>query len=272
MIDDIRAGIIGNVYMAKCWYANRRGPVYLKDGTVPSWLDWELWQGPVQRRPYREGLVHYNWHWTRHYGTGEGPMNASHEVDIARWGLGVEFPARVQSMGGRYAYKDDLEWPDTQIFTVEFPENKLIVWEGRSCNGYRVDGADRGTTFYGENGTIVNPGGNSYTVYDKADKIIKQFDDEIDSKETTNTVSAGVNLDKMHVANFLDCIRSGKTPNCTSETGHRSTLLTQLANIALLTRQTLEIDTANGHILNNAEAQKYWSKEYEKGWEPQQYI
>jgi predicted dehydrogenase len=89
MIGDIHAGIIGNVYMAKTWYANRRGPVYFKDGTVPSWLDYELWQGPAPRRPYKEGLVHYNWHWTRHWGTGESPMNASHEMDIAHWGLGV---------------------------------------------------------------------------------------------------------------------------------------------------------------------------------------
>ena len=268
MVADIRSGIIGNVYMAKTWYANRRGPTYFKDGEVPSWLDWELWQGPAPRRPYREGYVHYNWHWTRHWGTGEGPMNASHEVDIARWGLGVEFPVRVSSMGGRHHYKDDWEWPDTQIFTLEFPENKMIVWEGRSCNGFKVDGSERGTMFYGDNGTIANLGGNSYTVYDKAGKVVKEFDDETDSKDMTNTVSAGANLDQMHIVNFLNSVREGKTPACDSEIGHRSTLLTQLANIALLTQQTIEIDPKNGNILNNPAAQKFWSKEYEKGWEP----
>ena len=143
----------------------------------------------------------------------------------------------------------------------------MIVWEGRSCNGFTVNGADRGTMFYGDNGTIANLGGNSYTVYDKMGQVIKEFDDKADSGDTTNTVSPSVILDQMHIANFLDCIRNGKTPTCDSEAGHRSTLLTQLANIALLTQQTLEIDQKNGHIINNPEAQKLWGREYEKGWE-----
>ena len=269
MVADIRSGIIGNVYMAKTWYANARGELHFKENApIPSWLDYELWQGPVPRRPYKEGLVHYNWHWTWHYGTGEAPANAVHEIDVARWGLGVEFPIRVSSMGGRYTYKDDWETPDTQMITMEFPDNKLIVWEGRSHNKFLVNGADRGSIFYGDNGSIINPGGNSYTVYDKMNNIIKEYDDMTDSKDTTNTASAGVNLDKVHVANFLDCLRNGGSPTCECEIGHRSTVLTHLGNIALRTQQELKIDPKNGHILNNKEAQKLWGREYEKGWEP----
>jgi hypothetical protein len=171
-------------------------------------------------------------------------------------------------MGGRYSFKDDNEWPDTQIFSLEFPENKLIVWEGRSCNGFKSDGADRGTVFYGDNGTIINPGGNSYTVYDKMGKVIKESKDSSDSTDTTNTASPGVNLDQMHISNFLNSIREEKSPTWDCETGHSSTLLTQIANIALLTKQTLEIDPKNGHILNNPAAQQLWGREYEKGWEP----
>jgi hypothetical protein len=72
----------------------------------------------------------------------------------------------------------------------------------------------------------------------------------------------------MHVANFLDCIRTGNTPTAECEIGHRSTLLVQLGNISWRTKQTLDIDTKNGHILNNREAQSLWGREYEKGWEP----
>jgi predicted dehydrogenase len=268
MVADIRAGMIGNVYMAKTWYARSRGASYYKDAAVPSWLDWELWQGPAPRRPYKEGLVHYDWHWLWHWGTGEALNNGTHEVDVARWGLDVEFPIRVSSQGGRYAFKDDWETPDTQSISIEFPENKLITWEGRSFSSFNVNGADRGVVFYGDNGSIINPGGNSYTVYDKANKVIKDSKDATDSKDTTNTVSAGENLDQMHVANFLDCIRTGKMPTADCEIGHRSTLLVQLGNIAWRTGQTLEIDPKNGHILKNKEAQKLWGREYAKGWEP----
>ena len=268
LVDDIRSGIIGNVYMAKTWYTNDRGPTYLKDASVPAWLDYELWQGPTPRKPYQDGLIHYNWHWRWHWGTGEALNNGTHEVDVARWGLGVEFPTRVSSLGGRYAFKDDWETPDTQTISVEFPENKLILWESRSCNRYRTEGSDRGVLFYGENGTIYNPGGNSYTIFDKKNKVIKEFKDSTDSNDTTNTVSAGADLDAMHIANFLDSIRAEKAPTAECEIGHRSTLLVQLGNISWRTHQTLNIDPKNGHILNNPEAQKYWAREYEKGWEP----
>ena len=268
MIKDIQSGMIGNAYMAKTWYTNARGPMTLKDAQVPSWLDYDLWQGPAPRKPFQEGLIHYNWHWRWHWGTGEALNNGTHEVDVARWGLGVEFPSRVSSLGGRYSFKDDWETPDTQTISIEFPENKMIFWESRSCNNFKVDGADRGVVFYGDNGTIVNPGGNSYIVYDRRGREIKNSKDETDSKDTTNTVSAGANLDEMHIINFLECVRSKKMPNADCETGHKSTLLVQLGNISWLTKQTLEIDPKNGHILNNPAAQKFWGREYEKGWEP----
>jgi len=268
MIKDIQSGIIGNVCMAKTWYARKRGPSYYKDAPVPSWLDFDLWQGPAPRRSYKSGIVHYDWHWLWHWGTGEALNNGTHEVDVARWGLGVEFPSRISSLGGRYAFKDDWETPDTQNISIEFPENKLITWEGRSFSGFNVNNADRGVVFYGDNGSIINPGGNSYTVYDKDNKVIKDSKDATDSRDTTNTVSAGGNLDEMHIANFLDCVRTGKMPTADCEIGHRSTLLVQLGNISWRTKQTLEIDPKNGHILNNPAAQQLWKRDYERGWEP----
>jgi predicted dehydrogenase len=267
LIADIHSGLIGNVYMAKTWYTNGRGPLHLKDGTAPSWLDYDLWQGPAPRKPYRDGLIHYNWHWRWHWGTGEALNNGTHEVDIARWGLGVDFPVRVSSAGGRYVYDDDWETPDTQTISMEFPENKMIVWESRSRGEFKVEGADRGVLFYGDKGTVFIPGGNSYKVYDASGNVVRDFVDDTDSQDTTNTVSAGANLDEMHIGNFLDCIRTGKTPNADCHAGHRSTLLVQLGNIAWRTKQTLDIDPSNGHILTPG-AQQYWSREYEPGWEP----
>ena len=269
MMADIRSGIIGNAYMAKTWYTNRRGPSTYKDGPVPSWLDWELWQGPAPRVPYKEGYVHYDWHWKWHWGTGEALNNGTHEVDVARWGLGVEFPTKVASIGGRYAFDDEWETPDTQSITLDFPEKKMILWESRSCNNYRVEGADRGVIFYGTNGTIVNPGGNSYTVYDNRGQKVKEYKDGTDVTDTTNPVSgSGDRLDEMHIANFLNSIREGKTPSAEIEIGYRSTLLVQLGNVAWRSGQTLNIDPKNGHILNPGLQQQYWAREYEKGWEP----
>jgi len=139
---------------------------------------------------------------------------------------------------------------------------------GRSCNVFRVEGADCCVLFYSTNGTIINPGVTYYTVYNNRREKIKDSRDATDSTDMTNPVSSGGNLDQMHVANFLDCIRQGKTPAAECEIGHRSTLLVQLGNIAWRSGQTLNIDPKNGHILNPGIHQQYWAREYEKGWEP----
>src|SRR5690606_41532852 len=74
-------------YFGKGWYANNRPSIGIgKKAPVPSWLDYELWQGPVTRKPYKDNLVHYNWHWFWHYGQGELPGNGIHILDLLRWG------------------------------------------------------------------------------------------------------------------------------------------------------------------------------------------
>ncbi|MDD6210948.1 MAG: Gfo/Idh/MocA family oxidoreductase [Bacteroidales bacterium] len=268
MIRDLRSGIIGKPYMAKCWYANGRGPTFLSPGPVPDWLDYDLWQGPAPRMPYQNNLIHYNWHWFWHWGTGEALNNGTHEVDVARWGLNVDFPERVTSAGGRYCFNDDWETPDTQTLSAEFPDKKMITWEGKSCNKYKTEGSDRGVIFYGEKGTVYYPGANSYTIYDSEGKIIKSEKDNTDSKETNNTVSAGGNLDEMHVCNFLDSLRGDAVITASPDDLFKSTLIVQLGNIAWRTGDTLNIDSRTGHILNNAKAEALWSRSYEPGWEP----
>lgn len=92
-------------------------------------------------------MIHYNWHWFWHWGTGEALNNGTHMVDLARWGLQVEYPTKVSSSGGRYRYKDDWETPDTQMINLEFDNNSLISWEGRSCNGKSVEVNSVGVIF-----------------------------------------------------------------------------------------------------------------------------
>ncbi|MBO9591329.1 MAG: Gfo/Idh/MocA family oxidoreductase [Niabella sp.] len=268
-IEQLHKGIIGRVYMAKTWYTNTRKTNFLKPAAVPSWLDYDLWQGPAPRMPYKDGLIHYNWHWFWHWGTGEALNNGTHEVDVARWGLGVDFPVRVSSMGGRYHYKDDWETPDTQVVTLEYPGSVMLVWENRSSNGRKIEGSDRGIIFYGENGSL-DTGGDAYKVYDNNGKLVKEVksgsaEEPMDGR---NTASPSLGLDNLHVADFLGAIRENRRPNCDVETGYKSTVAMQLGNISWRVGRDIKIDPKNGHILNDAEAQKLWKRTYQNGWEP----
>lgn len=266
-VKDVQDGIIGKAYMGKAWYANNRKPIgFGKKVPVPSTLDFDLWQGPAPRRDYQDNLVHYNWHWFWHWGTSETCNNGTHEIDCCRWFLGAEFPTKITSAGGRYAYKDDWETPDTQVASFEFGDDKVISWEGRSCNNFPVEGAGRGFTIYAEKGTLVNYGGADYKLFDYDNKLIKHVKSDV-TAEAGNTVSSTGNLDFYHFNNFIDSIRGEAKLTSPIDEGHKSVLLCHLASIAQRTGKTLYCDPSNGHI-KDADAMKLWRREYEKGWEP----
>lgn len=267
-IKEVHDGAIGRAYMARTWYANNRASIGVgKKTPVPSWLNYDLWQGPAPRRDFQDNLIHYNWHWFWHWGTGEALNNGTHFVDLARWGLDVDYPTKVTSVGGRYRYNDDWETPDTQVIGLEFGDKGTITWEGRSCNGRSTDGASVGVVFYGEKGSLQINGGNAYRIYDLKNKLVKEVKNDTTFVEG-DLMNPSQALDSHHIQNFFSAIKSGTKLNSDIVSGHQSTLLVQLGNIAQRTGNTLDIDPSNGHILNDREAKKYWSREYEKGWEP----
>ena len=266
-IQELKDGVIGRVYFGKGWYTNNRDPIGIgKQTAVPEWLDWDLWQGPAPRQAYKDNIVHYNWHWRWHWGTGEALNNGTHMIDLLRWGMGVDFPVRVSSNGGRFSGKDDWETPDTQVISLDFKEGLSMTWEGRSCNGRFIEGSSVGAMFYGERGSMLMDGGNSYTIYGLDNKVIKEVKQEqkIDARNLANPSG---NLDSIHVQNFFDNIYGKASLNADIHSGHRSTLLMQLGNIAQRVGHSLDINPENGRILKDKDAQKYWSRSYEKGWE-----
>ena len=267
-IAELHAGVIGRPYFAKTWYTNNRASIGIgKETAVPEWLNYDLWQGPAPRKAYKDNLIHYNWHWFWHWGTGEALNNGTHMIDLARWGLNVEYPTKVNSTGGRYMYQDDWQTPDTQVINLEFENKSMISWEGRSCNGKSIEANSVGIIFYAEQGSMVIESGNSYKIYDLKNNLVKEVKNNF-TVDARNLSDPSQNLDALHILNFFDGIRLGTRLNSDIVSGHQSTLLVQLGNISQRVGRSLEINPKNGHILNDKGALKYWSREYEKGWEP----
>lgn len=265
-IQKVKEGAIGEAYFARAWYANTRESIgHGKTTPVPSGLDFELWQGPAPRKEFKDNLIHYNWHWFWHWGTGEILNNGTHFIDLCRWGLEVDYPEQVCSTGGRYAYQDDWETPDTQITSFDFAESKTISWEGRSCNGQNIEGQSVGASFHGTEGSLVIDG-NGYTTFDNNGKELKKV--TVGGDDALDTTGPGFDLDEDHLANFRDAIREGSSLNSPIEDANKSVLLCQLGNIAHRTGRMLNCDTNTGKIIGDDEAMKLWKREYEPGWEP----
>jgi predicted dehydrogenase len=265
IVGKIHDGIIGRPYFAKAWYSNVRKSIGTgKEAPVPAELDWELWQGPAPRRAYRDNVQPYNWHWFKIYGTGETLNNGTHEVDVCRWALGVDYPMRVTASGGRYAFKDDWQFYDTLVTSFEY-EDKLLAWEGKSCNGMKYYGRDRGSTIMGTTGTVLIDR-DGYEVYDLSGKKTSEY-----KVGTTTSSSDLVGADSMtdaHFANFIAAIRTGEKLNAPISVGNISVTMMQLSNMAWEVNRELHLDTADGRVLVDPEAMKMWTRDYQPGWAP----
>lgn len=264
IIQQIHEGRIGRAYFGKAWYANTRPSMGIgKVVPVPPELNWDLWQGPAPRSEYKDNIHPYNWHWLRRYGTGEALNNGTHETDLCRWALGVAYPDRVVAQGGRYQFKDDWQYYDTLVATFTYPE-KMICWEGKSCQGMKYFGRDRGALIQGTEGSIIMAL-DGYEVYDWKGKLIEEF--KTGKLGASSDLRGQDQMTNAHFANLIGGIKSAEMLHSPIAEINISITSLQLANISWILNRELTLDPSDGHVRNDPEAMKLWSRQYEKGWE-----
>ena len=263
----LHEGAIGKPYLARTWYANTRESIGKgKPAAAPPHLDFELWQGPAPRTEYRDNVIHYNWHWFTRWGTGEICNNGTHEMDVARWFLGVDYPTTVYSIGKRFHFDDDWEFPDTQEATYEFEGGKSIIWHGQSCNGMKMYNRARGTLILGTSGSLLIDQ-DGWELRDLKNAVVKQSVAAAKA-DAVNTTNPDEDLTRKHTENFLDAIRTGAKLNSPIADGAKTGLLCHLGTISQQVGRKLQCDPKTGRILGDAAAQKLWSRDYAPGWRP----
>ncbi|MFI1745212.1 Gfo/Idh/MocA family protein [Thalassobellus sediminis] len=267
IIKDIHDGVIGDVYKAIAFYTNSRSEVPIpKKANPPEGLDWDLFQGPSPRKDYMHDTWDYNWHWYGwDFGTAETGNNATHELDIARWALDVNYPEYVDVYSGKFQYQNDgWEMYDTMEATFKFSNNKTIQWDGQSRNGYDKYGAGRGTIIYGSKGSVFIDR-EGYKLFDLKGELIRNKKLQGVS-EGGLALGGGGSLSTRHSLNFFQAIRGKEPLRSPIEQGVVSQMLTHYANISSRIGKSFEVDDKTGTIYDR-DAMKLWSRTYEPGWE-----
>ncbi|MCL4841216.1 MAG: Gfo/Idh/MocA family oxidoreductase [Bryobacteraceae bacterium] len=253
----LREGVIGKVYMAKGLCYKRRKSIGVTPAEpVPAGVNWDMFLGPAPMRPFTQNRFKYNWHWFWDTGNGDIGNQGIHEMDIARWGLGVDLPTNAVSTGGKYVYVDDQETPNTQLATFDYGD-KQIVFEVRGIitggeSSFQPRGnATVGVVFYGGDGYMVLSGGG-FSVYKGEDRQLTMEEKPApgDTKE--------------HIENFLAAVRSRKHTDLSAdvEIGAKSMELVHLANISYRVKRAIQYDYASMTIKNDPEAAKLLTREY----------
>jgi predicted dehydrogenase len=248
----LRSGELGKIRMAKAINCQLRGPIgRVPDSETPAHINYDLWLGPAPKRPFNRNRYHYNWHWFWDYGTGDTGNDGIHQIDIARWGLGVEMPKAVACSGGQLFYDDDHQTPDTQVATFEY-DDVYLMYEMRLWTPYPHEGHDNGDIFYGDNGTM-SIGRKGWQVTFKNGK----------------KGPGGPRGGDSHMLNFIEAVRSRRVAdlNAGVEVGHCSAALCHMANIAMRVGRRLKFDAGRELFIDDAEANTYLTKNYRKGYE-----
>ncbi len=255
----LNEGAIGKVYMAKGLCYKRRKSIGVTPAEpVPAGINWDMFLGPAPMRPFTKNRFRYNWHWFWDTGNGDIGNQGIHEMDIARWGLGVDLPTSAVSTGGKYVYVDDQETPNTQIATFNYGD-KEIVFEVRGIitggeSGMEPRGGNTvGNLFYGGDGWMVLDGGG-FTIY------------KGESREVAMQEKATRSDTQEHMENFLAGVKSRKHTDLTAdvEIGVKSVALVHLANISYRVGRALSFDPATWAIKGDSEASKLLTRDYRK--------
>jgi len=256
--DYVQSGKLGRTVMAKVWNVQlRRNIGKLADEPVPNGVDYDTWTGPLPQLPFNRNRFHstVNWHW--HYGCGDIGNDGVHELDIARRALDVALPAAVSGMGKKLYFDDDQQTPDTMNITYDYGD-KVIQYEQRLWNPYGLESCDNGVAVYGDR-AVAQFGRFTgkqwgFRVFDNKHKLVHE--DQHD----------GSSLEAPHARNFLDCIKSRRSPRVGVEEGHLSTALAHLGNIVARTGRSIRFDAVNEVVKDDAEANAMTARQYRPHW------
>ncbi len=268
----LESGKLGKIHMCRVYNQKQWGNVQpVADSNSPAHLDWNMWNGPAPEAAYNFNYwEHWNHFWR--YSGGDIINDAIHQIDIARWLIGKTYPLSVYSVGGRYAESGCFETPDTQVAVYDFGD-LIMTFELTLFTPYMLKSdselRDRDmfphwpqnatrVEIFGEEGVMfVGRHGGGWQVFGRPHQ----------RQPVVLAEEYGRFPDPEHKEDFVDAIRTQRRPNADIEEGHRSTLLSQYANISYrLGGVKLVIDAETETIVDNEQANAMLKRQYRAPW------
>lgn len=268
----ITSGKLGQIHMCRVYNQKYWGNVpAVADSDTPPTIDWDMWTGPAPESRYNENY-HRRWNHFWRFSGGDIINDGVHQMDLARWLIGKDYPNTVYSVGGRFAEEGVLESPDTQVAVYEYDDMVMTLELTLYTHYmYKTDGGIRNSDmfpYWPQNATRIEIyGTDGMMVIGRHGGGWQVFTNPQNREPVVKAQQYGRFPDPDHKQNFCDCIRSGKLPNADIEQGHRSTLLCQAANISYRTGgQKLQFDRETESFVDNDAANELLKREYRSPW------
>jgi predicted dehydrogenase len=283
----LQGGELGEVRYVRIWNFQNlhpRGIGKHADGQPPPGLDWDMYLGPAPLVPFNRArfLSTYRWFWD--YAGGWVTDYGTHRFDSFHQVMGVEAPRSVVATGGRFSLQDSGETPDLVQATYEYP-GFVMSYEVCALNGQGAGGRTPGMAYYQMRGEFDRPHGEAYygtkgTLI--ADRIGYEIYPEMEPREPGAAAAAddegpvyrserkvvkSRDTTDLLVADFIESVRSRRTPLAPAEVGHRSAVVPHLGNIAFRTGRKLRwIAQSEAFEGNEPEATRLLGREYRSPW------
>ena len=254
----LESGILGEIKMTKAWNVQRgKGMKPQPDAPVPAGVDYDRWLGPAAKRPFNPNRFHRTWRLYRDYGNGDMGDDGAHDLDMARWALGVTtHPVRITAHGSTVDLQGEREYPDNMMLAFQYAEGKVLIYEDRLWTPYGLHGFDNGNAFYGTEGHMIFSRRGYFQVFlgRKGEKGPGRSGREIRQNAAAN------------LAHFLECVRSRKETNASAEVAHLTCGLIHLGEIAFRLKRVMEFDPDREIFPKDPEGNKLLTKQYRAPW------
>ena len=283
-VELVQGGLLGKVSFVRTWnYGNTypKGQGTYPDSDPPAGLDWDFWLGPAPKVPYnvqRFGVAENRWSTFRYfydYANGWPGDWAVHLMDIVQWAMKTEGPTGITAMGSKHYIADNTETPDTLQITWEYADF-IATYENRECNGNSMYKHGYGIEFHGTDGTMfldrdgfeVFPEPLAEADYREVHRPSMGQEERREKGKAPSMRMERVDDGLLvHVANFLECIRTRKKPQSDIEYGYHSSAGCILGNVALRAKEHIEWDVASQKLTKGSPAaQKLLGRDYRAPW------